>query len=215
MRTSIFVDDQSSPEYAIEYANPCYPNNGFRLQTQVNPCLWTNLGPKSHETTSTHSLQAQGRRSTIALPERTEAHRECRPGAKSKNIAPYTRGDEAHKPPCFRRINSRTSGPQEDISVIDEFREDTSNMTKWRDLTSAKSTRNCRTTRPTKVLLPRSYPIDLKGPTGSEHEALKSLRFQRRITGDYEFLHDVHRYFGVVRQRFGLHASTKGLIPPE
>ena len=92
MRKSIFVDDQSSPEYAIEYTNPCYPNNRFGLQTQVNPCLWTNLGPKSHETTSTHTLQAQGRRSTVALLERTEAHRECRPGAKSKNIAPYARG---------------------------------------------------------------------------------------------------------------------------
>ncbi|KAF3592147.1 hypothetical protein DY000_02023975, partial [Brassica cretica] len=167
-------------------------------------------------------------------------------------------GDEAHKPRCFRRINFRTSGPQEDISVIDGFREDTSNMTKWRDLRPAKSTRNCRTTRPTrhtKVLLPRSCPIDLEsimngsmeatgaisttahiqstskvaliprnlqgpkdkstGPTGSEHEALESLKFQRRITGDYEFLHDVHRYFGVVRRRISLHASTKGLVPPE
>ncbi|KAF2561959.1 hypothetical protein F2Q70_00017520 [Brassica cretica] len=40
---------------------------------------------------STHTLQAQGRRSTVALPERTEAHWECRPGAKSKHIAPYAR----------------------------------------------------------------------------------------------------------------------------
>ncbi|KAH0892791.1 hypothetical protein HID58_055220 [Brassica napus] len=41
---------------------------------------------------STHNLQAQGRRSTVALPERTKAHRECRPGAKSRIIAPYARG---------------------------------------------------------------------------------------------------------------------------
>ena len=52
-------------------------------------------------------------------------------------------------------------------------------------------------------------------PTESEHEALKSLRFQRRIIRDYEFLHDVHRYLRVVRQRIGLHTSTKGLVPPE
>ncbi|WZZ44805.1 hypothetical protein YC2023_041064 [Brassica napus] len=105
---------------------------------------------------------------------------------------------------------------------------------------------NFRTTRPKKVLLPRSCPTDLEGisngsteatgaisttahiqstsrvvhlrrtecdvvpkdkstgPTGSEHEALKSFRFQRRIIRDYE----------VVRQRIGLHTSTKGLVPP-
>ncbi|KAF3608998.1 hypothetical protein DY000_02049167 [Brassica cretica] len=56
---------------------------------------------------STHTFQAQGRRSTVALPERTEAHRECRPGAKSKHISPYARGTkvigkadgEAHQHP--------------------------------------------------------------------------------------------------------------------
>ncbi|KAH0892790.1 hypothetical protein HID58_055219 [Brassica napus] len=53
------------------------------------------------------------------------------------------------------------------------------------------------------------------GPTGSEHEALRSLRFQRRIIRDYEFLHGVRRYLRVVRQRIGLHASTKGIVPPE
>ncbi|KAF3498390.1 hypothetical protein DY000_02053633 [Brassica cretica] len=37
-------------------------------------------------------LQAQGRRSTVALPEKTKEHMECRPGAKSKNVAPYARG---------------------------------------------------------------------------------------------------------------------------
>ncbi|KAH0854299.1 LOW QUALITY PROTEIN: hypothetical protein HID58_083942, partial [Brassica napus] len=145
-------------------------------------------------------LQAQGRRSTVALPERTKEHMECRPGAKSKNVAPYARGtkvigkayigarqhpgtsmfqkglpqnlrvpresvpqtpgDEAHKPPGFRRINSRTSEPQEVISIIARFRE--------KDLRPAKSIRNCRTTSPTKVLLPRSGPIDLEGtPNGS------------------------------------------------
>ncbi|KAF3546829.1 hypothetical protein DY000_02006590 [Brassica cretica] len=41
---------------------------------------------------STQTLQAQGRRSTVASPERTKAHMECRPGAKSRNIAPYARG---------------------------------------------------------------------------------------------------------------------------
>ncbi|KAF3536206.1 hypothetical protein F2Q69_00023035 [Brassica cretica] len=53
------------------------------------------------------------------------------------------------------------------------------------------------------------------GPTRSEHEALKSLRFQRRIIRDYEFLHDVRRYLRVVQRRIGLHTSTKGLVPPE
>ncbi|KAL0826890.1 hypothetical protein Bca101_050567 [Brassica carinata] len=41
---------------------------------------------------STHTLQAQGRRSTVALPEKIKAHKECRPGAKRKDIAPYARG---------------------------------------------------------------------------------------------------------------------------
>ena len=41
---------------------------------------------------STHTLHAQGRRSSVALPERKEAHRECHPGAKRKNIVPYASG---------------------------------------------------------------------------------------------------------------------------
>ncbi|KAF3549321.1 hypothetical protein DY000_02007251 [Brassica cretica] len=53
------------------------------------------------------------------------------------------------------------------------------------------------------------------GPIGPAHEALESLRFQRRIIRDYEFLHDVRRYLRVVRRIIGLHASTKGLVPPE
>ncbi|KAF3606834.1 hypothetical protein DY000_02049539 [Brassica cretica] len=58
----------------------------------VNSCQWTNLGQRSHEIMSTHTLQAQGRRSTAAFPEKIKVHRECRPGGKSKNIAPYARG---------------------------------------------------------------------------------------------------------------------------
>ena len=50
------------------------------------------MGQRSPEIMSTHTLQAQGRRSTVALPEKIKAHRECRPGTKSKNIAPYGRG---------------------------------------------------------------------------------------------------------------------------
>ncbi|KAF3539200.1 hypothetical protein F2Q69_00023084 [Brassica cretica] len=209
---------------------------------------------------STHTLQAKGRRSTVALPERTEAHWECRPGAKSKHIAPYARDTkvigkadgEGHQHPG-------TSMSQK--------------ITKGKYLRPAKSTRNCRTTRPTKVLLPRCCPIDLEGtpngstegnmcyldnsprlidiesgpspedrvrcciksiktlgsrqqnkysppsaistgPTGSEHEALKSLRFKGRIIRDYEFLHDVRRYLRVVRRRIDLHTSTKDLVPP-
>ncbi|KAF3507388.1 hypothetical protein F2Q69_00006515 [Brassica cretica] len=53
------------------------------------------------------------------------------------------------------------------------------------------------------------------GPIGPAHEALESLRFQRRIIRDYEFLHDVRRYLRVVGRIIGLHASTKGLVPPE
>ncbi|KAF3509302.1 hypothetical protein F2Q69_00005991 [Brassica cretica] len=49
----------------------------------------------------------RGQRSTVALPERTKAHRECRPGAKSKHSAPYASGTkvigkadgEAHQHP--------------------------------------------------------------------------------------------------------------------
>ncbi|KAH0903443.1 LOW QUALITY PROTEIN: hypothetical protein HID58_042946, partial [Brassica napus] len=189
------------------------------------------------------------------------------------------------KPSGSRRINSRTSGAQEEISVIAGFQEYTSKITKGKDLRPAKRTINFRTTRPTKFLLPRSCPLDLQGitngsnarnldnsphpidigsgpsmedivryygferakqmftsgcniyrssrvtaliprnlqvpkdkstgPTGPKHEALESLRFQRRIIRDYEFLHDVRRYLTVVRRRINLHASTKGLVPPE
>ncbi|KAF3570116.1 hypothetical protein F2Q69_00058922 [Brassica cretica] len=152
------------------------------------------------EIMSTHTLHAQGRRSTVALPgikhtgsavlvqrekillhtpevqrslaRQTEELANIREPPCFRRVYPKILGskrksstnsgflgDKAQKPPCFRRINSRTSGPQEDISVIDGFQEDTSNMTKWKDLRPAKSTRNCRTTRPTKVLLPRTCPI--------------------------------------------------------
>ncbi|KAF2538392.1 hypothetical protein F2Q70_00004319 [Brassica cretica] len=77
MRKSISVDDQQQ-----EWTN----------HVLVNSCLWTNLGQRSHEIMSTYTLQAQGRRSTVALTEKLKAHRECRSGAKSKNIAPYAKG---------------------------------------------------------------------------------------------------------------------------
>ncbi|KAF2560760.1 hypothetical protein F2Q70_00017546 [Brassica cretica] len=98
-------------------------------------------------------------------------------------------GDEAHKPPCFRRINSKTSGPQEDISVIDEFREDISNMTKWKDLRPAKSTRNCRTKRPTKVLLPRSCPIDIEGIPNGSTEATGAISTTAHIQSTSRVVH--------------------------
>ncbi|WZZ35130.1 hypothetical protein YC2023_018531 [Brassica napus] len=77
MSESISVDDQQQ-----EWTN----------HVLLNSCLWTNLGQRSHEIMSSHTLQAQGRRSTVALPEKIKAHRECHPGAKSKDIAPYARG---------------------------------------------------------------------------------------------------------------------------
>ncbi|KAF3538489.1 hypothetical protein F2Q69_00023304 [Brassica cretica] len=77
MSKSIYADDQQQ-----EWMN----------HVLVNSCLWTNPGQRSHEIMSTHTLQAQGWRSTVALPEKIKAHRECRPGAKSKNSAPYARG---------------------------------------------------------------------------------------------------------------------------
>ncbi|KAF3564628.1 hypothetical protein DY000_02016277 [Brassica cretica] len=139
-------------------------------------------------------------------------------------------GDEAHKPPCFRRINSRTFGPQEDISVIDGFREDTFNM-EYSKLPHGSNGRNLDNShiqstlrvvhlwRPKSsrviALIPRNLQEKSTGPTRSEHEALESLRFQRRIVRDYKFLHDVHRYLKVVRRRIGLHASTKVLVPRE
>ncbi|KAH0892970.1 LOW QUALITY PROTEIN: hypothetical protein HID58_055399, partial [Brassica napus] len=66
------------------------------------------------------------------------------------------------------------------------------------------------------VIFPSQSSNSLKppGPTRSEHEALKSFRFQGRIIRDYEFLHDVRRYLRVVRRRIGLHASTKCIVPP-
>ncbi|WZZ34437.1 hypothetical protein YC2023_017838 [Brassica napus] len=287
--------EQPGQKNHLILVNSCYPNNQFRLQTQVNSCLWTNLGPRSLETMSTHTLQTQGRRSTVALPERTKAHRECRPGAKSKHIAPYARDTtvigkadgEARQHPLTSMFQKGLPQNLRDISVIAGFQEYTSEITEGKDLRQAKRTINCRTTHPTKVLLPRSCPIDLEditngsteetgaisttahiqsssrvvhlrrterdvgfetakkmftsgcniyrssrvraliprnlqvpkdkstGPTGPEHEALESLRFQRRIIRDYDFLHDVCRYLRVVRRRIGLHASTKGLVPPE
>ncbi|KAF3552138.1 hypothetical protein DY000_02006817 [Brassica cretica] len=72
---------------------------------------------------STHTFQSQGQRSIVALPEKIKAHRECRPGAKSKNIAPYARGRKVigkadrgarniREPPCFRRVYPKTFGFQ-------------------------------------------------------------------------------------------------------
>ena len=107
-------------------------------------------------------------------------------------------GDEAHKPPCLRRINSRTSRPQEDISVIDAFREDTSNMTKWKDLRPAKSTKNCRTTRPTKVLLPRSCPIDLEGIPNGSTEATGEISTTAHIQSTSRVVHLQRTECGVV-----------------
>ncbi|KAF2577197.1 hypothetical protein F2Q68_00004633 [Brassica cretica] len=91
--------------------------------TGVNSCLWTNLGQRSHEIMSTHTFQSQGQRSIVALPEKIKAHRECRPGAKRKNIAPYARGRKVigkadrgarniREPPCFRRVYPKTFGFQ-------------------------------------------------------------------------------------------------------
>ncbi|KAH0892844.1 LOW QUALITY PROTEIN: hypothetical protein HID58_055273, partial [Brassica napus] len=176
------------------------------------------------------------------------------------------------EPPCIRRIYPKTFGfqenqfhklqvsrgrsPQTSMFQEDKFqnhrasggylREDTSNMTKWRDLRPATSTRNCRTTRPKKVILPRRCPIDLEGIMNGSTEATGTISTTAHIqwtsrvvhlrrtecdviltcqstnsskppgiTGDYEFLHDVHQYFGVVRRRIGLQASTNGLVPPE
>ncbi|WZZ70550.1 hypothetical protein YC2023_081920 [Brassica napus] len=127
----------------------------------------------------------------------------------------------------------------------------------------AKSTRNCRTSRATKVLLPRSSPIDLEGtPNGSTDGngcyldnsphpidlesgpsledrvrcciksietlginlqvqqdqnmkplgALDSREESSGTTSSYTTYVDTS---GEVRQRIGLHASTKDLIPPE
>ncbi|KAF3554230.1 hypothetical protein F2Q69_00014504 [Brassica cretica] len=87
------------------------------------------------------------------------------------------------KPSGSWRINSRTTGPQEDISAIAGFQEYTSKITKGKDLRPAKSTQNCRTTRPTKVLLPRSYPLYLEGtPNGSTEGNMCYLDNNPRLT---------------------------------
>ncbi|KAF2583589.1 hypothetical protein F2Q68_00004749 [Brassica cretica] len=172
----------------LSWVNTCNPNNGSGSKTgPFLPPGQFRLGPS--KIVSAPAIQAQGRISIVASPIL----------------------------PDLKRINPTASGP----------------------------------TRLTKVLLPRSCPIDLEGiskgsteatgaisttahiqsisrvvhvrrtecdvvlsPTRSEHEALKSFRFQRRIIRDYEFLHDVRRYLRVVRRRIGLHASTKCLVPP-
>ncbi|KAF2588000.1 hypothetical protein F2Q70_00038349 [Brassica cretica] len=175
MRKSIFVDDQSSPEYAIEYASPCYPYNGFRLQTQRYKGHWQGRQRSSPTSWNLHISEG-------FTPKPSDSKR-----TSSTNSGFL--GDEAHKPPCFRRINSRTSGPQEDISVIGGFREDTSNMTKWRDLRPAKSTRNGRTTRPTKVLLPRSCRIDLEGITNGSTEATGAISTTAHIQSTSRVVH--------------------------
>ncbi|KAF3528932.1 hypothetical protein DY000_02040952 [Brassica cretica] len=59
-------------------------------------------------------------------------------------------------------------------------------------------TSGCNIYRSSRVtaLIPRNLQVPKDkstGPTGPEHEALESLRFQRRIVRDYEFLHDVNR----------------------
>ncbi|KAL0837073.1 hypothetical protein Bca101_088963 [Brassica carinata] len=79
---------------------------------------------------STHTLQAQGRRSTVAIPERTEAHRECRPGAKIKHIAPYARGakvigkadGETHQHLGTSMSRNRGPTPGRQISLITAMR---------------------------------------------------------------------------------------------
>ncbi|KAG2247383.1 hypothetical protein Bca4012_089468 [Brassica carinata] len=57
-------------------------------------------------------------------------------------------------------------------------------------------TSGCNIYRSSRVtaLIPRNLQVPKDkstGPTGPEHEALESLRFQRRIIRDYEFLHDI------------------------
>ncbi|KAF3558253.1 hypothetical protein F2Q69_00013880 [Brassica cretica] len=180
----------------LSWVNTCNPNNGSGSKTgPFLPPGQFRLGPS--KIVSAPAIQAQGRISIVPSPI----------------------------PPDLKRINPTASGTIFPIIF--------------------------RPTRLTKVLLPRSCPIDLEGiskgsteatgaisttahiqsisrvvhvhrtecdvvlsPTRSEHEALKSFRFQRRIIRDYEFLHDVRRYLRVVRRRIGHHASTKCLVPP-
>ncbi|WZY94207.1 hypothetical protein YC2023_066536 [Brassica napus] len=234
------------------------------------------MGQRSPEIMSTHTLQAQGRRSTVALPEKIKAHRECRPGTKSKNIAPYGRGtkvigkadrgarqhpgtsmfqkgeNQFHKLRVSRGRSPQTTmfqedkfqnlrasggylripnGPTEATGVISTTAHIQSTLRVVHlqrtecdvllnsvfETAKQRFTSACNIYRSSRViaLIPRNLQEKSTGPTRSEHEALESLRFQRRIVRDYKFLHDVHRYLRVVRRRIGLHASTKGLVPPE
>ncbi|KAL0836386.1 hypothetical protein Bca101_088275 [Brassica carinata] len=104
-----------------------------------------------------------GAASSFRLPGRGESH----------NL--HISEGSTPKPSGSRRINSRTSGPQEEISVIAGFQEYTSKITKGKDLRPAKRTINFRTTRPTKFLLPRSCPLDLQGITNGSTEATGAI----------------------------------------
>ncbi|KAH0892846.1 LOW QUALITY PROTEIN: hypothetical protein HID58_055275 [Brassica napus] len=271
VRKSIFVDDQSSPEYTIEYANPCYPNNGFRLQTQsilaYGP-IWVQNHMRPRQ-----SILSKPRDGEVLLLYLKEQRHTGSAVLVQRSLARQTEElANIREPPCIRRIYPKTFGfqenqfhklqvsrgrsPQTSMFQEDKFqkhrasggylREDTSNMTKWRDLRPAKSTINCRTTHPKKVLLPRRCPIYLEGIMNGSTEATGTISTTAHIqstsrvvhlrrtecdviltcqstnsskppgiTGDNEFLHDVHQYFGVVRRRIGLQASTNGLVPPE
>ncbi|KAF3506597.1 hypothetical protein F2Q69_00006327 [Brassica cretica] len=110
-----------------------------------------------------------------------------------------------------RGINSRTSRPQEDISVIAGFQEYTSKITKGKDLRPAKRTRNCRTTCPTKVLLPRNCPIDLEGITNGSTEATGQSRQQPTFNRHREWVDRVH---SPARRIFELHRPRDQLGHP-
>ena len=116
------------------------------------------------------------------IRQRYKGHWQGRRRSSPESGNLYVSEGSTPKPSGSRRINSRTIGPQDDISVITGFQEYTSKITKGKDLRPAKSTRNCRTTRPTKVLLPRSCPIDLEGtPNGSTEGNMCYLNHSPRL----------------------------------
>ncbi|WZZ35131.1 hypothetical protein YC2023_018532 [Brassica napus] len=83
-------------------------------------------------------------------------------------------------------------------------------MTKWKDLRPTKRTRNCRTTRPTKVLLPRSCPIDFEGIPNGSTEATGAISTTAHIQSTSRVVHLrrtecnvlLNSGFETVKQRF-------------
>ncbi|WZZ27678.1 hypothetical protein YC2023_011079 [Brassica napus] len=172
----------------LSRVNTCYPNNWSGSKT--GPFVPSGQFPLgSSKIVSAPAIQAQGRISIVASPITAvfEEDKSYRLHGESHNL--HISEGSTPKPSGSRRINSRTSGAQEEISVIAGFQEYTSKITKGKDLRPAKRTINFRTTRPTKFLLPRSCPLDLQGITNGSTEATRAISTTAHIQSTSGVVH--------------------------